>query len=152
MFAFAPIVELKLDQQENTFWTKARKLKNDLEAKIAEMKVHDLLNMSEYFHSSVNKMIGFLKTTKGTHDITLSNMGLLNIAKNYKNFSIATIYSPTVAFPWRNANTLVLSTFNGEMDFSFMSNESFLREFDAWQVKDQAMKLISENIKELANV
>jgi len=152
MFAFAPIVELKLDQQENTFWTKARKLKNDLEAKIAEMKVHDLLNMSEYFHSSVNKMIGFLKTTKGTHDITLSNMGLLNIAKNYKNFSIATIYSPTVAFPWRNANTLVLSTFNGEMDFSFMSNESFLREFDAWQVKDQAMKMISENIKELTNV
>jgi len=152
MFAFAPIVELKLDQQENVFWTKARKLKIHLEAKIAEMKVYNLLNMSEYFHSSVNKMIGFLKTTKGTHDITLSNMGVLNIPKTYKNFSIATIYSPTVAFPWRNANTLVLSTFNGEMDFSFMSNESFLREFDAWQVRDKAMKLIQKNLNELTNV
>ena len=151
MFAFAPIVELKLDQGENAFWAKTRLLKTDLEVKITEMKVHDLLNMSEYFHSSVNKMIGFLKTTKGTHDITLSNMGLLNLPKDYKNFSIATIYSPTVAFPWRNANTLVASTFNGELDFSFMSNESFFREFDAWQVKDKAMELIKNNLNELAN-
>lgn len=130
MFAFAPIVELKLDQTESDFWTKTRKLKTDLEAKVAEMKVHDLLNMSEYFHSSVNKMIGFLKTTKGTHDVTLSNMGLLNITKDYQHFAIETIYSPTVAFPWKNANTLVCSTFNGQLDFSFMSNESFLRELD----------------------
>ncbi|KIA91625.1 hypothetical protein OC25_19830 [Pedobacter kyungheensis] len=152
MFAFAPIVELKLHPQENMFWTKARELKADLEAKVAQMKVYDLLNMSEYFHSSVNKMIGFLKTTKGKHDITLSNMGLLNIPKTYQNFSIITIYSPTVAFPWRNANTLVVSTFNGEMDFSFMSNESFFREFDAWQVRDKAMKLMQENLNEPANV
>ncbi|WP_025143779.1 condensation domain-containing protein [Pedobacter jeongneungensis] len=151
MFAFAPIAELRLDQIENRFWTKAQVLKNDLDAKIAEMKVYDLLNISEYFHSSVNKMIGFLKTTKGTHDVTLSNMGLLNIPKDYQDFSIETIYSPTVAFPWKNANTLVCSTFNGQLDFSFMSNESFLREFEAWQIKDRAMELIKENLNELAN-
>ncbi|QXU39966.1 hypothetical protein [Pedobacter sp. D749] len=152
MFAFAPIAELKLEQSENDFWIKTRKLKNDLETKVAEMKVYDLLNMSEYFHSSVNKMIGFLKTTKGTHDVTLSNMGLLNIPKDYKSFILKTIYSPTVAFPWKNANTLVCSTFNGQLDFSFMSNESFLREFEAWQIKDRAMELIKENLKELVNV
>jgi len=152
MFAFAPIAELKLDQTESAFWTKTRKLKTDLEAKIAEMKVYDLLSMSEYFHSSVNKMIGFLKTTKGTHDVTLSNMGLLNIPKTYKNFVVETIYSPTVAFPWKNANTLVVSTFNGQLDFSLMSNESFLREFEAWQIKDRAMELIKESFNELANV
>ena len=152
MFAFAPIVELKLDQTESSYWTKTRTLKTDLEAKITEMKVFDLLSMSEYFHSSVNKMIGFLKTTKGTHDITLSNMGLLNITKDYTAFSIETIYSPTVAFPWKNANTLVCSTFNGQLDFSFMSNESFLREFEAWQIKDRAMELIRENLNQLANV
>jgi NRPS condensation-like uncharacterized protein len=151
IFAFAPIAELKLDQAESDFWTKARKLKTDLEAKIAEMKVYDLLSMSEYFHSSVDKMIGYLKTTKGTHDITLSNMGLLNIPKDYKTFALETIYSPTVAFPWKNANTLVCSTFNGQLDFSFMSNESFLREFEAWQIKDSVMELIKENLNELAN-
>ncbi|GAA4200882.1 hypothetical protein GCM10022289_13380 [Pedobacter jeongneungensis] len=152
MFAFAPIAELKLDPIENGFWAKAQLLKSDLDAKIAEMKVYDLLSMSEYFHSSVNKMIGFLKTTKGTHDVTLSNMGLLNIPKDYQNFSIETIYSPTVAFPWKNANTLVCSTFNGQLDFSFMSNESFLREFEAWKIKDRAMELIKENLNEFANV
>ncbi|MBO9672467.1 MAG: hypothetical protein J7577_03415 [Sphingobacteriaceae bacterium] len=152
MFAFAPIVELKLDQATSNFWAKARALKNDLEAKINEMKVYDLLSMSEYFHSSVNKMIGFLKTTKGTHDVTLSNMGLLNVPKDYQDFSIETIYSPTVAFPWKNANTLVCSTFNGQLDFSFMSNESFMREFEAWQIKDSVMEQIKENLNELANV
>ncbi|WP_293311432.1 condensation domain-containing protein [Pedobacter sp. UBA5917] len=152
MFAFAPIAELKLDQTENSFWTKAQRLKSDLDAKVSEMKVYDLLGMSEYFHSSVNKMIGFLRTTKGTHDVTLSNMGLLNIPKDYQNFSIETIYSPTVAFPWKNANTLVCSTFNGQLDFSFMSNESFLKEFDARQIKDRAMEMIKENLNELANV
>lgn len=151
MFAFAPIAELKLDDSKNTFWTKARVLKADLDAKVSEMKVYDLLGMSEYFHSSVNKMIGFLRTTKGTHDVTLSNMGLLNIPKDYQNFSITAIHSPTVAFPWKNANTLVCSTFNGQLDFSFMSNESFLREFEAWQIKYRAMELIKENLNEFAN-
>ncbi|RBQ07976.1 hypothetical protein [Pedobacter miscanthi] len=151
MFAFAPIAELKLDESKNSFWTKARALKSDLDAKVSEMKVYDLLGMSEYFHSSVNKMIGFLRTTKGTHDVTLSNMGLLNIPKDYQNFSITAIHSPTVAFPWKNANTLVCSTFNGQLDFSFMSNESFLREFEAWQIKDRAMELIKENLNEFAN-
>jgi hypothetical protein len=146
MFAFAPIAELKIDQTIPDFWDKARKLKADLEEKIADMKVFDLLNMSEYFHSSVNKMVGFLKSTEGSHDVTLSNMGRLDIPAVYQDFKIETIYSPTVAFPWRNANTLVVSSFNNQLDFSFLSNASFLTEFEAWQIKTEAMILLTNHL------
>ncbi|WP_421941576.1 hypothetical protein [Pedobacter sp.] len=151
MFAFAPIAELKIDQSLEHFWPKARKLKVDLEEKIADMKIYDLLNMSEYFHSSVNKMVGFLKSTPGTHDVTLSNMGRLDITADYREFKIETIYSPTVAFPWRNANTLVVSSFNNQLDFSFLSNASFLSEFEAWQIKTEAMILLTNHLNEIVH-
>jgi hypothetical protein len=44
-------------------------------------------------------MISLLKSSKGGHDITLSNMGKIDIPNDYKNFKLETIYSPTVAFP-----------------------------------------------------
>lgn len=78
-------------------------------------------------------------------------MGLLDIKQHYKTFSVETIYSPTVAFPWKNANTLVVSTYNGQLDFSFMSEETFLREFDAMLIKAKVIELMTHNITKLAH-
>lgn len=143
MFAFAPIVELTTDHKVAAdFWERARKLKADLTGKIDSMEVYDLLWTSEYFHNSVNKMIRFLKATDGTHDITLSNMGRLDIPEHYQSFDVETIYSPTVAFPWRNPNTLVVSTFSGRMDFTLMSNNAFLNEQEAAEIRDIAVGLL----------
>ncbi|WP_443945521.1 condensation domain-containing protein [Pedobacter sp. AW1-32] len=143
LFAFAPIAEMNLNPKLINFWDHARALKTDLDKKISEMKIFSLLNMSEYFHSSVNRMIGFLKSTNGSHDITLSNMGRLDIQETYQDFKIETIYSPTVAFPWRNANTLVLSSFNNQLDFSFLSNASFLPEAQAKEITQKACALMT---------
>lgn len=143
LFAFAPIAELALPKDKGKdFWAKATELKTALKNKIAAMKVHELLVMSEYFHGSVNKMLKHLKTTDGGHDITLSNMGRLRIAEHYDSFEVETLYSPNVGFPWRNANTLVVSTFKKRMDFTFLSNDSFLPEEEAKAIRDQAMELL----------
>jgi len=151
MFAFAPIVELNIDNKTETdFWTMARKLKADLTAKVKALKVEELLWMSEYFHPVVHKMIGFLKATDGTHDVTLSNMGKLRITENYQTFEVTAIHSPTVAFPWRNPNTLIVSTFKNRMDFTLMSNETFLTEQEALQIKKGVMHLIFQDLKQLA--
>lgn len=147
LFAFAPIAELSLPKEKGKdFWTKATELKTELKKKIAAMKVHELLVMSEYFHGSVNKMLKHLKATDGGHDITLSNMGRLTIAAHYDSFELETVYSPNVGFPWRNANTLVLSTFEGRMDFAFLSNDSFLPESEAKAIRDQAMELLMAHV------
>lgn len=146
MFAFAPIAELSVDDKIAGFWEKARKVKDDLNTKIAAMKVHELLIMSEYFHGSVNKMVKYLLTTDGTHDVTFSNMGRLGIPENYDSFEVKAIYSPTVGFPWRNPNTIVVSTFKGEMDFTFCSNDVFLPESEAEAIKNKVLELIEQEL------
>ncbi|MVT11138.1 condensation domain-containing protein [Chitinophaga tropicalis] len=145
MFAFAPIAELSVEKDSTAgFWTKTRMLKNDLTAKIDGMNIHELLFMSEYFHSSAPQMIAFLKATEGNHDVTLSNMGKLDIPDNYNSFHLETIYSPSAGFPWRNPNTLVISTFRDQADFSFISGEHFLAEKDARAISDRMQALLEE--------
>jgi hypothetical protein len=147
LFAFAPIAELSIDKSTAAgFWLKAKKLKDGLANKIAAMKVYELLVMSEYFHASVSKMIKFLKVTEGTHDVTLSNMGRLNIPQHYHTFNVSAVYSPTLAFPWRNSNTAVISTFNGEMDFCFCSNSAFLPIDQANNIRDKVLNLLRETV------
>lgn len=143
MFAFAPIAELSVSKEKGlNFWAKAKNLKEELMTKIEAMKVQELLVMSEYFHGSVQKMVNYLRATDGSHDLTLSNMGRLGIAENYDSFEVETLYSPTVGFPWRNANTLVVSTFKGRMDFTFFSNDAFLDKKDAEKIRDHALELL----------
>jgi hypothetical protein len=151
MFAFAPIVELTIDKKCDTgFWSMVRKIKADQTTKIEAMNVYEMLWMGEYMHASVNRMVKFLKATDGTHDVTLSNMGRLNIPDTYKSFELETIYSPTVAFPWRNPNTLVTSTFKNQMDFTLVSNDIFLPEEDALKIKVKTMQFLFENVQKNA--
>jgi len=147
LFAFAPIEELAVEKDNTSdFWTKTRKLRNDLAGKLDVMNIHELLLMSEYFHSSAHRLITYLKSSDGTHDVTLSNMGRLNIPDSYQSFHLETIYSPTACFPWRNPNVLVISTFRKEIDFSFISNESFLSKEDASIVKDRMTEILLEKM------
>lgn len=145
MFAFAPIAELSVEKKKDSgFRHKAQKLKEELDNKIAAMNVHELLFMSEYFHSSVPKMVRYLRSTKGTHDFTFSNMGRLGIPESYQSFELSAVYSPSVGFPWRNPNTIVASTFKGEMDFTFYSNDAFLPSREAGAIIEEALKILQQ--------
>ncbi|SHN02817.1 condensation domain-containing protein [Chitinophaga sp. CF418] len=145
LFAFAPIAELSINNIGSNFWTKARQLKTDLTSAIEKMDVRKLLLTSEYFHTAATRMVDFLKRTDGTHDVTLSNMGKLDIPDQYETFELETLYSPSAAFPWRNANTLVISTFRGQADFSFISCETFLEETKARAIAQKVQELLSIN-------
>ncbi|KDN53845.1 putative TubA protein [Flavobacterium seoulense] len=141
IFAFAPTVELLLDKDNNDLLSNAKHIKKDLIQKIKKMQVRELLWMGENMHSVVNSMVSVLKSSRGSHDVTLSNMGKINIRGGYKNFTLETIFSPTVAFPWLNSNTLVTTTYNEQMDFTFMSNENFLSKEEAIKIKNKAIEL-----------
>ncbi|WP_183559803.1 phthiocerol/phthiodiolone dimycocerosyl transferase family protein [Mucilaginibacter sp. SP1R1] len=152
MFAFAPIAELVIGKNTAAgFWELARKVKTDLTNKIEAMNVYEMLWMGEYMHHSVNKMVKFLKATNGTHDITLSNMGRISIPKTYQSFELETVYSPTVAFPWRNPNTLITTTFKNQMDFTLMSNNTFLNKTEASMIRDKAIEYLLANIPQLTH-
>ncbi|MGG7661826.1 condensation domain-containing protein [Dyadobacter sp. BHUBP1] len=146
LFAFAPIVELSLTQKDpqNDFWTETRKMKQALVEKAEGVNAAEMMFITEYFHSSTEALLRHMRSTKGSHDITISNMGVLDIPVSYNNFRVRAIHSPSVGFPWRNPNTLVVSTFAGRMDFSFCSHESFLPMIDAEKICREAMWMLLE--------
>ncbi len=143
LFAFAPTVDLAIKKGSSDLLSNAKHIKEDLVQKIGKMEARELLWMGEQMHPIVDRMISMLKSSNGGHDVTLSNMGRINIPNEYKNFSIDTIFSPTVAFPWLNSNTLVASTYNHQMDFIFLSNEDFLPKAEAAQIKEKAIALMT---------
>lgn len=146
LFAYAPTVNLSLDptapSTAKSFWVQAFRLKEELAARIEELNVFVQLMIGEYIHGSLKLLVKLLKVTDGSHDVTFSNMGRLNIPESYRTFEVETIISPTVAFPWRNPNTLVTTTFRGQMDFVFMSNEAFLPYDEAVAIKEAAMEMV----------
>lgn len=143
LFAFAPTVDLAIKKGSSDLLNNAKQIKEDLVQKIGKMEARELLWMGEQMHPIVDRMISMLKSSNGGHDVTLSNMGRINIPNEYNNFSIETIFSPTVAFPWLNSNTLVASTYNHQMDFIFLSNEDFLPKAEAAQIKEKAIALMT---------
>lgn len=151
LFAYAPTVNLSLNNDApataRSFWVQAYQLKEELSVKIEELNVFIQLMIGEYIHSSLKLLVKLLKVTKGSHDVTFSNMGRLGIPERYRTFEVETIFSPTVAFPWRNPNTLVTTTFRGQMDFVFMSNDEFLPYDEAVAIKEAAMELVIKESK-----
>lgn len=146
LFAFAPTVELSIKKDSKDVLGNAKQIKKDLTEKINKLEARELLWMGEHMHPIVDRMISMLKSSEGGHDVTLSNMGKVNIPNDYKNFSLETVFSPTVAFPWLNSNTLVASTYNQQMDFTFMSNENFLPKEEAHKIKDKAIELLTASL------
>ncbi len=144
MFAFAPIVRLPLSKENSTdFWHEARNFKEELSRKIDYIRIYHLLQLGEYFHASVPDFVDVLKLKDSSHDITLSNMGRLAIPHQYASFEVETVYSPTVSFPWKNPNTLVVSWFRGEMDFCLISNEALLSEADAKKITKTVLEILT---------
>ncbi|WP_082384046.1 condensation domain-containing protein [Chryseobacterium sp. ERMR1:04] len=146
IFAFAPTVELSLKKGNADILENSKHIKKDLVQKIEKMEARELLWMGEHMHPVVERMVSMLNASKGGHDITLSNMGKIDIQRKYRNFKLETIFSPTVAFPWLNSNTLVATTYNQEMDFMFVSNESFLPKEEAAKIKDKAIELLTSSL------
>ncbi|SEJ65961.1 Condensation domain-containing protein [Dyadobacter sp. SG02] len=146
LFAFAPIVELSLSKkgEQTDFWPETRKMKEALVEKAENVNAAEMMFITEYFHSSTGALLRHMRSTKGSHDITISNMGVLDIPASHNNFTVRAIHSPSVGFPWRNPNTLVVSTFAGRMDFSFCSHESFLSIIDAEKICREAMWVLLE--------
>ncbi|RFM27235.1 hypothetical protein [Deminuibacter soli] len=145
MFAYAPVIELSLTATTgNDFWSHAQSLKQTLMLHLNNLHVEDQLLLGEYFHGSVPQMIRMLQSMDGAHDVTLSNMGKLDIPAHYKHFDVADVFSPTVAFPWRNANTLVASSFRNRLDCCFVFNDAFLSKSAAERIRDRATSLLQQ--------
>ncbi|UII24738.1 condensation domain-containing protein [Fulvivirga maritima] len=123
LFSFAPAVRIAINGDRNLdFWSTTRKVLDDLKINTTEEKIYKMLSKDEIIHPLVPAISRFMQNTKGSHCLTLSNLGKIPIPLEYKNFKAERMLGTIVGLPWYNANTVIVNTLNGIMSFAFMAN------------------------------
>lgn len=151
LFAASPSVIIATDTRtppdkvgDADFWEQARALKAAMNKKIDRMSanVYQYMVGFESLHSIFDRFVGDKLANVDGFDVTLSNLGRIDLKTDYGRFQLETLYSPTVWLPWRTTTAVVISGFNGEMDFHFISDEASLPYADAETIRDRAMALL----------
>lgn len=147
MFNYAPPVPLGIDPRidpRTGFWDLARKLKQSMSEKIGRLNAYEHLMTAEKLLTSIPKVISFLRKSKGSYDFAFSNVGRLEMPDNYQAFRVEGLLGVTVAVPWRNATTVITTSFRGRTDIALVSNDRFLPYAEAVAIKEAAVKLLME--------
>jgi NRPS condensation-like uncharacterized protein len=148
LFSYGLALNIGLAQSTgNGFWAKAKTLQAHVSKQMAKLNTYEFTMIMEASHSSVHMLRKFLTYAKVGNDFMFSNMGKLDIPAQYRNFTVDTIYSPTVIGPFANPNTIITTTFGGQMDFSFVSNEEFLPRETAMRIREKAMAILLETVQ-----
>jgi NRPS condensation-like uncharacterized protein len=145
MFSFGLALTLSMEKDPSlSFWKKTRLLQKKVTEKMAGMDPYDFLMTLENAHSTVHKMRKVLTYGKVGNDLMFSNLGKIDLPRHFNTFDIETIYSPSVIGPFANPTTIITSTFDSQIDFTFISNEGLLPYFDALSIKDSAIALLQQ--------
>ncbi|SFE76953.1 Condensation domain-containing protein [Chitinophaga sp. CF118] len=143
IFSFGLVLTLSIDKDPNMqFWDRTRLLQKKVTSKMADMNPYEFLMAFENAHSSVHKMRKMLTYGKVGYDLMFSNLGKLDIPQHFNSFDIEAIYSPSVIGPFANPTTIITSTFNNQIDFTFISNDGVLDRADARAIRDNAIALL----------
>lgn len=148
IFSFGLALTLSIDKDPAmTFWKKTGLLQETVTKKMAAMNPYEFLMTLEKAHPAVHKMRKVLTYGKVGNDLMFSNLGRLDIHKHFKSFEIETVYSPSVIGPFGNPTTIITSTFDNQIDFTFISNEGILPHATALAIRDYAIALLQREAK-----
>lgn len=142
IFSFGLSLTLSLPPSKASFWEKVKELQLVVSKKMERMDPYDFLLPFERAHSALPHIKKILTFGKSNYDLMFSNMGKLDVPENYGALKVETIFSPTVIGPFANPNTIITSTYKGQIDFSFVSNDIFLTYMDALAIKEHSMSLL----------
>lgn len=145
LFAFGLAVSLSLKKKRSdSFSGLVQEAQRIMTGKLSKLNAIEFLMTMEYSHAALKDMIKVLTYGKQGDDLMFSNMGKLDIPESYSSFEVETAYSPTVIGPFGNPTTLVVTTYRGQLDLSFISNRTVLPEEEARAIRDKMMELLEE--------
>jgi NRPS condensation-like uncharacterized protein len=125
------------------FFSNAKAIQKDIDERMAKLNPYKIIMLLEAAHGSLHKIVDFLRHQKPGNDCMFSNLGKIDIPYKYQSFELETIFSPSVMVPEGHATAFTTSTHRGEMDFSFISNESSLPYEDAKAIQDKMINTIT---------
>ncbi|MCJ7932622.1 MAG: condensation domain-containing protein [Chryseobacterium sp.] len=149
IFAFGLMIVVSSDHKLG-FLDNVRSMQESVERKTAKLNPYMTMMVMESGHDALNNFTKLLKNGKSSNDCMFSNLGRIQIPHQYKEFTLDTIFSPSVIGPLGNTTTLVTSTFRGEMDFSLVGSEGYLPYVEALAIRDEVMKIITLQLEYLA--
>ena len=151
MFGMAPGVELSMKglpppqrMSASGFWACAQAIKADLTRRVDVLgrDIYDYLVGMESMHDMYGSLVGDTDRAPAVHHVTFSNMGRLEFPQRYSSFWVETIYSPLVMISPTPANTVVISSFAGQLELAIVSDEQSLPPAQAIAIRRRAMDLL----------
>lgn len=146
LFAFAMAITLPMEGNKEDIWQKAAKMQKDAAEKMEKLNAVEYIVPMEYAHATIRPLLKLLRYSKPGLALLFSNMGRLEIQKQYGSFEVGTVYSPTVIGSFGDPTGIVTTTFDGKMDFCFLSNEDCLPYADAIAIRQQVMESLIQKI------
>lgn len=142
LFAFGMGVNLAADKKVTGFREAAQQVQAELTRQTGKLNGYDFLMNFECFHPLLARRSKGKTKEMVNYDMVFSNLGRLDIPKSYSSFEVEAVYPPTVMGPTGNYNTVLTSTFRGQMDFSFTGSTHHFQYEEAVAVKEIAMELL----------
>jgi hypothetical protein len=151
MFGLAPSVALRTkglppprDISAGGFWTRARGIKAEMTRRVDRLGagLYDSLVAFEGLRDQYANLVAFFESAPAVRNVTLSNLGRLNLPQQYRSFRLERVYSPLVMVSPTPANTVVISSFAGQMEFAIISDEQSLPRSQAIEIQQRAMEIL----------
>lgn len=149
IFAFGLMIVVS-SNEKMSFLENLRSMQTSVERKTAKLNPYITMMVMESGHDALNNFTKLLKNGKSSNDCMFSNLGRIQIPHEYKEFTLDTIFSPSVIGPLGNTTTMVVSTFRDAMDFSFVGSEGYLPYTDALAIRDEVMQIIKLQLEYIA--
>ncbi|MDN5394954.1 MAG: condensation domain-containing protein [Chryseobacterium sp.] len=145
IFAFGLMIVVSANHKIS-FSENLRLMQESVERKTSKLNPYITMMVMESAHDALKSFTKLLKHGKSSNDCMFSNLGRIQIPHQYKAFTLETIFSPSVIGPLGNTTTMVTSTFNGEMDFSFVGSEGYLPYSEALAIRDEVIQTVKEQL------
>jgi len=151
MFGLAPGVPLRMkglpspqDISAEGFWKRTRALKADMKRRIDRLSASLYNNLVglETLHDRYATLVANTESAPAVRHFTLSNMGRINLPQQHRSFKLESVYSPLVMVSPTPANTVIISSFAGQMEFAIVSDEHSLPYTQAQAIEQRAMEIL----------
>lgn len=130
--------------ERSAFWESARAIRENLTVRVDRLgkRYYESLAALETLHDHYPRLIADTEAAPEIRHITFSNLGKLDLPRQYRSFCIEHVYSPLVMVSPSPANTLVVSSFGGAMEFAVISDEQSLPQRQAHAMQERAMAIL----------
>ncbi len=151
LFGIAPGVAIpmpKLSSAEgisnSAFWENARAIRKNLAVRIDRLgkQFYEYLAALENLHDRYARLVADTDAAPAIRHVTFSNLGRLDLPQHFRSFHIEHVYSPLVMVSPSPANTVILSSFGGAMEFAIISDERSLPQTQARAIRERAMSIL----------